>query len=111
MFWIIFVVLLIALIYSLRTVALILLLVSIIYWFTSPDDAHVYVTSKVMSYQELVDYPVSCEFKDQQLVELKNLQAVKNFNPDPDLLSEEDHAFNSRLKATIWWYVYRCDQS
>jgi hypothetical protein len=112
MFWIIFIVFVIALIYSLRTIGLIILLVSIVYWFTSPDDAQVTISSPtVMSYQELVDYPVSCEFKEQQLVELKNLQTLKNFNPDPDLLNEDDHAFNSRLKATIWWYAYRCDQS
>lgn len=66
---------------------------------------------KIMTYQELVDYPVDCKFKETQVSELKNLQSIKNFNPDPDLLNEEDHDFNSRLKATIWWYVYRCDQS
>jgi hypothetical protein len=66
---------------------------------------------KIMTYQELVDYPVDCKFKETQVAELKQLQVVKNFNSDPDLLNEEDHDFNSRLKATIWWYVYRCDQS
>jgi hypothetical protein len=66
---------------------------------------------KIMTYQELVDYPVDCKFKETQVAELKKLQAIKNFEPDPDVLTEEDHDFNSRLKATIWWYVYRCDQS
>lgn len=65
---------------------------------------------KIMTYQELVDYPVDCKFKETQVAELKKLQAIKNFDPDPDVLTEEDHDFNSRLKATIWWYVYRCDQ-
>ena len=68
-------------------------------------------TNKIMTYQELVDYPGNCSLKEQQLVELKQLQSIKNFNPDPDLLNEEDHAFNSRLKATIWWYAYRCEES
>ena len=67
--------------------------------------------SKIMTYQELVDYPGNCKFKEQQLAELKQLQAIKNFNSDPDLLSEDDHAFNSRLKATIWWFAYRCEES
>jgi len=66
---------------------------------------------KIMTYQELVDYPGDCKFKEQQLAELKRLQAIKNFNPDPDLLNEDDRAFNSRLKATIWWYAYRCEES
>lgn len=69
------------------------------------------VEPKIMTYQELVDYPVDCKFKETQVAELKKLQAIKNFDPDPDVLTEEDHDFNSRLKATIWWYVYRCDQS
>ena len=69
------------------------------------------VAPKIMTYQELVDYPGNCKFKEQQLAELKQLQAIKNFNPDPDLLSEDDHAFNSRLKATIWWFAYRCEES
>jgi len=66
---------------------------------------------KIMTYQELVDYPVDCKFKETQVAELKKLQAIKNFDPDPDLLNAEDYDFNGRLKATIWWYAYRCDQS
>ena len=66
---------------------------------------------KVLTYQEVVDYPGKCSLKEQQLAELKNLQGVKNFNSDPDLLNPEEHAFNSRLKATIWWYAYRCEES
>jgi hypothetical protein len=68
-------------------------------------------TSKVMTYSELYDYPVSCSLKDIQLKELTTLQQRLNFNPDPDMLSEFDRAYNSRLKSTIWWYAYRCDQS
>lgn len=67
-------------------------------------------TPKVMTYQQLVDYPVSCELADKQLWELERLQAQKGFDPDPDKLSEEDRIFNSRLKATIWWYAYRCEK-
>ena len=66
---------------------------------------------KVMSYQELWDFPNSCEKADSQLAILKRLQAHKNFNADPDLLNKEDQDYNGRLKATIWWYAYRCDKS
>jgi hypothetical protein len=76
-----------------------------------PSSDAISATPKIMTYQELVDYPVDCKFKETQVAELKKLQAIKNFDPDPDVLTEEDHDFNSRLKATIWWYVYRCDQS
>jgi len=67
-------------------------------------------TPKVMTYQQLVDYPVSCDLADQQLAELERVQTLKGFDPDPDRLSEEDRVFNSRLKATIWWYAYRCEK-
>ena len=65
---------------------------------------------KVLTYQEFVDYPVDCKYKIEQLVELKGIQKLKNFDPNPDLLNDEDHSYNSRLKATIWWYAYRCDE-
>jgi len=65
---------------------------------------------KELTYQELVDYPGNCSLKQEQLIYLKKLQTIKNFNPNPDLLSEEDHTYNARLKATIWWYAYRCEE-
>jgi len=72
--------------------------------FTTPE-------FKVLTYQELVDYPVDCKDKKEQLIELKKIQLIKNFNPNPDLLKEEEHDYNSRLKATIWWYAYGCEES
>lgn len=65
----------------------------------------------VLTYEQLKAYPVSCELKETQLTELKKIQAIKNFDPDPDNLNEQDRVYNSRLKATIWWYAYGCDQS
>ena len=67
-------------------------------------------SSTVLSYQELVNFPTSCENKDPQLVQLQEIQRIKNFADDPDELNDEDHAYNGRLKATIWWYSYRCGE-
>jgi hypothetical protein len=64
-----------------------------------------------MTYEQLVNYPTQCAKASSQLYELRNLQAKKNFDPDPDRLSEMDRKYNARLKATIWWYAYKCDQS
>jgi hypothetical protein len=64
----------------------------------------------ILSYQELVEYKPDCDKKDQQLAELLHVQTAKNFAKDPDELSDGDRAYNSRLKATIWWYSYRCGQ-
>lgn len=66
-------------------------------------------TPKVMTYQQLVNYPASCDLADKQLEELHRLQSQKGFDQDPDNLVEDDRIFNSRLKATIWWYAYRCE--
>jgi len=64
----------------------------------------------ILTYQQLVDYPVTCDLKDKQLAELQQVQRIKNFNPDSDELNEADYHYNSRLKATIWYYAYGCDQ-
>ena len=64
----------------------------------------------VLTYQQLVDYPVDCKLKDQQLAELQRIQRIKNFNSDSDELNETDYHYNSRLKATIWYYSYGCEQ-
>ena len=66
-------------------------------------------STKILSYEELVNYPNSCAKKDSQLKELRELQRIKNFNPDPDVLNDSDRAYNSRLKSTIWWFAYRCE--
>lgn len=61
-----------------------------------------------MSYEQLVNYPSSCDKKESQLKELTQLQRNKNFAQDPDDLNESDRAYNSRLKSTIWWYEWKC---
>jgi hypothetical protein len=66
---------------------------------------------RVLSYEELVAYPTRCDKATEQLDDLKAIQRAKNFDPDPDKLDEFDRAYNSRLKATIWWYAYRRNKS
>lgn len=65
---------------------------------------------KMLTYQELVDFEAKCELASKQQPMLKAILERKNFDPDPDNLSDDDKAYNSRLKATIWWYEYRCKQ-
>ena len=67
--------------------------------------------TSVMTYEQLVKYPVQCAKADEQLKELRKVQAIKNFDSDPDNLNEDDRAYNSRLKATIWWFAYSCGKS
>lgn len=68
-------------------------------------------STQVMSYEQLVNYPMQCARADEQLKELRNIQSVLNFDSDPDNLNDGDRAYNSRLKATIWWYAYSCGKS
>jgi hypothetical protein len=68
-------------------------------------------TQHVLSVEELENYPYNCNKKESQLAELRALQKVKNFDPDPDKLNEWDRYYNGRLKSTIWWYTYHCEQS
>ena len=65
---------------------------------------------KILSLEELRSYPVDCKLKNKQLAYLQQIQQIKNFNSDPDSLSNLDKAYNSRLKATIWWFYFGCEK-
>jgi Tfp pilus assembly protein PilP len=67
-------------------------------------------SSRVLTYDQLVNYPSQCAKADAQLRELREIQRIKNFDQDPDNLTPADRAYNSRLKASIWWYAYRCEK-
>ena len=64
--------------------------------------------SRMLTYEQLVNYPSQCSKAKEQLAELRIIQRIKNFAQDPDELNEYDRAYNSRLKATIWWYTWKC---
>jgi len=66
---------------------------------------------KNLSYQELVNFPFDCRYAEQQLAMLKDLQKLKNYDSDPDKLTEYARSYNGRLKASIWWYSYNCAKS
>jgi len=78
---------------------------------SAPAKPYDYSYYKVLSYQELYDFPNDCEKAKTQLEFLHRLQETKHFNQDPDLLNQADRDYNGRLKATIWWFAYRCDKS
>lgn len=67
-------------------------------------------SNSVLTYEQLVAYEPSCDKKDSQLKELRDIQLVKKFAQDPDELTEHNRAYNSRLKATIWWFTYECNK-
>jgi hypothetical protein len=64
--------------------------------------------TKLLSLEELRSYPVDCKLKEKQLSQLRQIQKIKKFNSDPDELNDLDKAYNSRLKATIWWFYFEC---
>lgn len=65
---------------------------------------------KVLTYNELHNYPVDCKKKKEQLSELYALQKYLNFNIDPDKLNNDDSIYDARLKATIWYFYYGCEE-
>jgi hypothetical protein len=67
-------------------------------------------SSTIPSYKELENYPVSCDKKEAQLTDLHRIQNAKHFSQDPDSLNDYDRAYNSKLKATIWWFSYGCQK-
>lgn len=64
--------------------------------------------TRMLTYEQLVNYPSECSKAKTQLAELREIQRIKNFAQDPDNLNESDRAYNSRLKAIIWWYTWKC---
>jgi hypothetical protein len=65
---------------------------------------------RMLTYEELSNFETKCELADQQQAMLRSILVRKNFDPDPDKLNDSDRAYNSLLKATLWWYEYRCKQ-
>lgn len=65
---------------------------------------------RALGYDELYNFETDCARRDENLRILYNTQDVKNFPSDPDDLSDFERQFNSRLKATIWWYLRSCQQ-
>lgn len=63
---------------------------------------------KMLSYDELVNFETKCEDSQNQQAHLKYILERKRFDSNPDRLNDDDRAYNSRLKATLWWYEYRC---
>ena len=66
--------------------------------------------ARMLTYEELDNFDTKCELATEQQALLKSILVRKNFDPDPDNLSDDDRAYNSLLKATLWWYEYRCKQ-
>ena len=69
-----------------------------------------FAETKIPSLEELRSYAVDCKLKEKQLAHLRQIQQIKNFNSNPDTLDAYDRAYNSRLKATIWWFYFGCEK-
>ena len=70
-----------------------------------------YSSQYLLTYDQLAHYPKSCAKATAQKEELRILSNLKNFSDDPEDLSEGDRKFNTKLKDTIWWYSYNCEQA
>ena len=64
----------------------------------------------MLTYEQLEKFNKRCPNKTAELNQLRHIQQVKNFAQDPDDLNDDDRAYNSKLKATIWWYTQNCNE-
>lgn len=64
--------------------------------------------NSILTYDEVVRYPVDCAKRSFQQKELQAILDARGMDPDPDKLSNEDRLYNSKLKATYWWFEYTC---
>lgn len=78
---------------------------------TACDIDRNYSSQYLLTYEQLASYPKSCEKASVQKEELRILSDLKNFKDAPEELSEGDRKYNTKLKDTIWWYSYNCEQS
>mgnify|MGYP006266499117 CR=1 FL=1 len=61
-----------------------------------------------LSFDDLERLPTDCSRKDSVQKKLKFILATKNFDPNPDNLDTVERAYQSKAKATYWWYEYSC---
>ena len=61
-----------------------------------------------LSFDDLKKLPTDCQRKGIVQRKIELILTAKNFNPNPDNLTPEDREYQSKLKATYWWYEYSC---
>jgi hypothetical protein len=63
------------------------------------------------TYDQLATFTPRCSDQTYQLRRLNQTLRHQGFSKDPDSLDEQDRAFNSKIKAAIWWFEYSCNQN
>jgi len=64
-----------------------------------------------LSFADLEKLPTDCSRKVLVQDKILKILRFKNFNPNPDLLQDIERAYQSKLKATYYWYEYSCGDS
>jgi hypothetical protein len=59
---------------------------------------------------DLDTFQTDCARRTEQQNKIENIITAKRLGGDPDLLDDDRRAYNSRLKATWWWYEINCKQ-
>ncbi len=70
----------------------------------TPKEEKLYIPT----YSELANMPIKCSEAKTKLPYLREVQAFKNFDSDPEKLNAEDEAYNSVLKMAIWMHISMC---
>lgn len=68
-------------------------------------------TSSLVTFNELKRSKPTCENRKLQQARLKETIEYHNLGGEPDNMDEQTRAFNSVLKATLWWYEANCNEN
>ena len=57
---------------------------------------------------DLDPFRTDCARRTEQQSKIENIITAQRLGGDPDLLDDDRRFYNSRLKATWWWYELNC---
>ena len=62
------------------------------------------------TYEQLKHYPLDCKKRSDQVYDLKQIQRLKHFGPDPETFDKADSEYYALLKEHLWWFEYKCNE-
>ena len=72
------------------------------------EAANITPYKRALTFDEIRQMQLSCTRRDEQLNLLRISKTIKGLDNEPDNLNDDDRAYNSRLKASMWWLEMNC---
>jgi hypothetical protein len=74
----------------------------------NPDDI---LNKPELSFDDLKKLPTDCQRKGIVQRKIQLILTQNSYDPNPDNLPDLAREYQSKLKATYWWYEYSCGDS